>query len=246
MFRPSMFASIALAALFASTAGATTLADIEQLVEEKWAEVSSFRANISVNVKVPMGSIEVPANAEGTIELMAADGGRKYRLGITNHVAKNFVMRDGLTQEVLTVFDGEYAFTETTVFGRKQVTKQVNDAANTNQPIGGSAIFDRLRKQGDVTLAGDTTIDGTAVWMIDVKGNGKPIEVQAPIKPSRMRVFIAQESGLQVRVLMFDKKNKEIMRMLYTNVQLNPELDAARFQYTPPPGVKVKEVESPK
>ncbi len=240
----NLFASIALTLMYSSLASAATLEDIERLIDEKWAGITSFSADISIDVKVPLGPVSVPSNAEGTIELMAIEGGRKYRVDVENHLAKSFLLRNGLTQEVLTVFDGTHEYTELTIFGRKQVNKRLPDPEDTNRPMGGRAVFDRLRKQGDVTLAGETTIDGVAVWIIEVTGNGKPVDVQGPIDPSRIRVFIAQDSGLQVRLLMFDEKNKEILRMRYSNVQLNPELDAARFTYTPPPGVKVKEGES--
>jgi len=240
MISRNLYVGMALAA-YSASALAATLDDVEQLVEEKWNGITSFRADISVDVKVPLGPLEVPSNAEGTIELMMVESGRKYRVKVKNHLAKSFLMRDGLTQDVLTIFDGEHEYTELTIFGRKQVNKRVPDTPGANQPMGGSAVFERLRSQGDVTLAGETEIDGAPVWIIDVKSNGKPIEVQGPIEPSRIRVFLSQESGLQVRLLMFDEKNEELLRMRYSNLQLNPELEPARFTYTPPPGVEVKE-----
>ncbi len=236
-----LFAGLILTLMSASIANAATLEDVERIIEEKWAGITSFSADISVDVKIPLGLVDVPSNAEGTIELMAMEGGRRYRLDIRNHLAKSFLLRDGLTQEILTVFDGEHEFTELTVFGRKQVSKRVPDENDANRPMGGSAVFDRLRKQGDVKLAGETTIDGAPVWIIDVTANGKPVDVQGPIEPDRIRVFIAQDSGLQVRLIMFNEKDKELLRMRYSNIELNPKLDAARFNYTPPPGVKVTE-----
>ncbi len=239
MYSRNLFAGIVLTLIASVSANAETIENVERLIEEKWAGITSFRADMSMNVKVPLGPIEVPSNAEGTIELMTAENGRKYRLDIKNHLAKSFLLKDGLTQELLTVFDGEFEYTEMTVFGRKQVSKRVPDESDTNRPMGGSAVFERLRNQGDVALAGETTIDGTPVWIIDVTANGKPVDVQGPIDPERIRVFIAQDSGLQIKLLMFDKKDKELLRMRYSNVQLNPDLDDTRFEYTPPPGVKV-------
>lgn len=241
MDRVSVVAGMAMLSMFSRIASPATLEEVERLVEQRWVGVKSFRADISIKMKVPLGAISVPSHAEGTIELIAGEAEGKYRLDITNHLAKSFVLRDGLTQDVLTIFDGEYEYTELTVFGRKQVNKRAPVSNDTNRPAGGRAVFDRLRKQGDVTLAGETTIDGTPVWIIDVTANGKPVDVEGPIEPVRIRVFIAKDSGLQVRLLMFDKKNKELLRMRYSNVQLNPDLDATRFQYTPPPGVEVKE-----
>jgi outer membrane lipoprotein-sorting protein len=240
MYRRNFLASMALAALLSSVVSAETLEDVEQFVEEKWSGITSFRADISIDIKVPIGPIEIPSNANGTIELMMVEEGRKFRVEVKNHLAKNFLMKDGLTQDVLTVFDGEYEYTETTVFGRKQVNKHVPKTAGANQPMGGGAVFERMRSQGDVSFGGETKIDGMAVWIIDVKANGKPMEVQAPIEPSRIRVYLSQESGVQVRMVMYDEDNEEVLRMRYSNLQLNPELDLTRFTYTPPPGVEVK------
>lgn len=230
-----------IAMILSRTALATTLEDVEKLVEAKWQGVTAFRADMSLEMKVPLGIVEVPSTAEGTIELLIEGESRMYRIDITNHLAKSVLLRDGLTQNVLTVFDGELEYTELTVFGRKQVNKRVPDASDTKRPMGGRAVFDRLRKQGNVTLSGETEIDGKPVWIIDVTGNGEPVDVQGPIDPDRIRVFIAQDTGLQVRVVMYDEKDREMLRMRYSNVELNPKLNAERFRYSPPPGVTVKE-----
>jgi outer membrane lipoprotein-sorting protein len=233
--------ALALATTLLTTplAMAATLDEIEQRVAETWAGVTSFTADMTMDIRVPVGIGRMKSEAEGRIELVSTKDSRLIRMSMTNRIGKSVFMKDGLRQDILTVFDGEHEYTEMTAFGKTQVTKRLPKQDDDNDPAGGEAIFDRLREQGDVTYAGESEFDGKPVWMIDVDNiRSKEERGKAPdIK--RMRVYVAQDSGLQVRIEAFDKKDRRLMEMRYTNVELNPAIDPSRFEYTPPPGAEI-------
>lgn len=234
--------TVCLASAFADDVA--SIDDVKREIDKRFENIQGFRADVSMDATMPLVGMSVPSKGTGSIEMMEVDGVPCFRLEVLSKVAQNALVRDGLQHKLVTVFDGEFEYTEMTLLGRTQVTKRTPNPADPNRPASGGDALDRYRAMGDVVYSGEGEVGGKPVWIIDVKGKNGSIKVEGPMEPERMRLFIAQDSGIQIEMRMFDDKDRELVVMRYLNLELNPELDASRFEYAPPPGVKVQESKS--
>jgi outer membrane lipoprotein-sorting protein len=84
-----------------------------------------------------------------------------------------------------------------------------------------------------VVLRGAMEIEGEPCWMLEGKTPGKLEIVGVP--PSKVKVWISQRDGVP-RMIKVPDKAESIITL--RSVVINRDVDRARFQFTPPAGVK--------
>ena len=124
--------------------------------------------------------------------------------------------------------------------GKQKAAKRNPNSGTSRSPESGEALFDSLRKKGELRLLPDAEVDGKPAFVVEVKP--KPEEQKgAPVPISTIRVYLAKETGIQVKSEFLDAGNKPFTTVYYTGITLNAEVDPSRFVYTPPPGVEVED-----
>lgn len=231
---------LVLAALAAAGARAEerTVDSVEAAVVPLWDNVHAFTANVAMEGTIPKGPIMVTSKGAGTVEVLRVDDKTRMRMEILNNLSSNLpLMGSGMQQKVLTVFNGEIVYNEIEMMGMKKYAKVVPKEADLDKPVGGKALFDSLRKRGEVTVMPDEQVNGQDVYVLKVKvTESNPSE---PVKPDTIMAYIAKDSGIPVRTVSYNAAGSPVMTVNYTDIKINPELDPKRFEYTPPPGVEV-------
>jgi len=88
-----------------------------------------------------------------------------------------------------------------------------------------------------IKLKGTQTIDGEPCWVIEGK-SPKKLEV-AGIDQTKIRIYISQRDGVprEIRVPSIDDT---VIRL--KNILINTPINPSRYNWTPPPGVKTKNI----
>ncbi len=240
--RKLLIASLMALAILAAPARSDDQPTIDSVAEEiaaVWEKVNAYTATIAVNGNIPMGPLAVTTTANGTVEYMAIEETPHFRMEIVNKLGGNMpLMGGGMEQKVLTVFDGEVAYSEMEAMGRKQYSKATPKSGDEKSPEGGKNLIESIRKRGEVTLLPDETVNGVDSYVFEVKPNNAG-QQQGPVKAELIRFYVDKATGIQVRSILLDGEDNAILTTDYTDIKVNPEIDPKRFEYTPPPGVEV-------
>lgn len=141
--------------------------------------------------------------------------------------------------------------------GRVQVIKGTPDEFTATFPIQGvpvsmPAMWELLRQLYDLKLHLIVEEAGQRLVVLDAnprhagtaESNPKPV---TDIAPSPLRLYIDAGDGWPRRVeVMNDSGNDVMFRCELKNLRLNEPLSEDLFRYTPPPGVPVLELKSPR
>ena len=231
---------IALLAVAAGTARAEeqTIESVESAIATAWEKVKTYTANMTMDMTIPLGPLSVTSNATGQVEFMRVESGQRFRMEMVNKLGGNMPIPGGMEQKVLSVYNGELIYSEMEAMGMKKYTKAKPKEGDTDNPMGGKSVVESLRKMGEVKLLPDEDLNGVGAFVFEITPNEKTKQ-EGPIKPDKAKVYIAKDSGIKVKTIMFDEAGSTLMTMNYLDIKLNPELDPKRFEYTPPPGAEV-------
>ena len=151
-------------------------------------------------------------------------------------------------------------WSETDFGGMKQVVKmdmnkmmeQSADLTGLPSPgggLGGNPVeaVEQMLETFDLQLDGKDTIGGVEVYRLsasvkdELKGQMDPTGqmAQMGISLDGVRMAFGVEDGFPREYSMLGPDGNPIMSMTYTNLLLDPEIDASIFSYTPPEGVEV-------
>ncbi|MCL4693848.1 MAG: hypothetical protein KJ060_15215 [Candidatus Hydrogenedentes bacterium] len=240
--RKLLIASLMALAILTAPARSEDQPTIDSVAEEiaaVWEKVNAYTATIAVNGNIPMGPLAVTTTANGTVEYMAIEETPHFRMEIVNKLGGNMpLLGGGMEQKVLTVFDGEVAYSEMEAMGRKQYSKATPKSGDEKSPEGGKSLIESIRKRGEVTLLPDETVNGLDAYVFEVKPNNAG-QQQGPVKAELIRFYVDKSTGIQVRSILLDDEGNAMLTTDYTDIKVNPEIDPKRFEYTPPPGVEV-------
>ncbi len=215
-----------------------TLESIEEAVNTSWEKVHAYTAKMAMEASVPKGPVVLKSKGNGTIEILRAGEKNLLRMEVTNNLSSNMpLMGAGMEQKVLSVFNGEIVYNEIEMMGMKKYAKVLPKEDNLQNPTGGGSLIDSLKKRGEVTVMPDEEVNGVDAYVLQVKVTEHNSSEQ--IKPDTIKAYIAKDSGIPVRTVMYDAGGSPLMTANYTDIKVNPELDPKRFEYTPPPGVEV-------
>ena len=218
---------------------ASELEAVLETISTQWAAVETMTADVTMVSTMAVGPVTVRMEASGTFEFLRGKDENRFRMDLTNTVQVPVM---GESQgKILAVCDGETVFQEMSLMGQTKVVKTKPENMRSGMAAGDETLSELLHKQGDVILLPDETIDETPVYVIEVVLNKETREAMAGA-PARSRSWFAKDTGTRLRIESFDKSGESMSLLSYSGLALGPELDPARFQYTPPDGASVVDV----
>ncbi|MCP4643733.1 MAG: outer membrane lipoprotein carrier protein LolA [bacterium] len=213
-------------------------------LSQRWADVNSFTAEVALTADMPMGPMTVTSEGTGVVEALRSGSRWKMRMEMTNTMDAGVPGLGGMEAEMLTVSDGEANYIEMAIMGQRKAAKKPVREGTATALTAETDILKSLREQGDVTLLGETAINGFEAYAVQTVFNEERRQ-ETPGGPVRAVTCFAKDSGLRVRVQAFDEDDAILTELTYKKATLNPDIDPERFVYTPPEGVEVETVENP-
>ena len=218
-----------------ATAGAgDTLESVEKKLTEKSKTVKALTADVSMvtDMAFPGGSSK--SKSTGTLEFLKKGDMFLSRMEINTVSTQKYGEQETkMESSTQTILDGEFAYVLADQMGQKMAMKQ---KADNMQGADAETMFRTLRKDHDLKLLPDSTVDGQAVYVIEATpksaatGAGKSVS------------YFAKDSGLVVKMVNFNPQGQPMSEMTYTSIKVNPKIDPDRFVFKAPAGVQVMDM----
>jgi len=237
-----VLAGLAALVLAAGSAGAATTEEVLGKITANEGAVKGFEADVKTITQM-MPGMEMSGHI--AVQTIVKDG---KRTGALMNMKQSMKMGE-MTMDTLMVCDGEFLWMEQKMPQGVMVMKMKIDPAK--QQTGDTSA---LRDQYDLKLVGEEEFDGQKMWILEgtpkAKAAAGKAEVAAkdaagmdpPTQPGKSRIYIGQKDLMAHRIIALDAAGKEMADIQFTNIKLNPTLDAALFKYTPPEGANVMDM----
>jgi outer membrane lipoprotein-sorting protein len=113
---------------------------------------------------------------------------------------------------------------------------QFNDPSNSNPLKGMDAK--------SLKYYGTETLNDESVYVIEGKLGGEMEKMKSvmPTVPETAKFWISTKDGLPRKLVFHTGTGTEMMSQEFSNVEVNPKLDPALFEFTPPEGVQVTDM----
>jgi len=216
------------------------LSEIEEELAPLWDKTNTYTAKIEMKGEATQGPTKVKMDGKGALEGMKKNEKMLYRLELdqTIHMGDT-----EMPNKMLVVATEDEVFTETSMMGQTMVFKAKPDQQAQSVPGGGQESFKQLRANYDITVLPEENINDEPVYVLEMRPKEKTQQQPQGPAPSQQFeksvLYIAQKTGFPLKMLMFDEGKTPIMSLIYKDYKLDPELDPARFEYTPPAGAMV-------
>ena len=204
------------------------LAAVEKELTKVWDKLKSMTADMEMNV-VKAGT---PTKMKGSVEFVNKPDKELLRMEMTLEAD---VAGQKMEGTVTTIYDGEFIYIVSEMFGRKTIIKQ-NPGAMAQTPAG-KHMFEGLKENYELKVLPGEKVDGKDAFVIEAvpKGTG-------PQPVARMKLFLMKENGIMVKMLGYDSAGSEFMTTVYSNIKINPKIDESRFVFKAPDGVQVMDM----
>src|SRR5690606_29108664 len=154
-------------------------------------------------VNMPLAVVSVTMKQTGPMEFKRFEDSGRFRMDLTGTMGASIPgLGEGMKQRMLTVYDGEYSYSEMEMLGQKQVGRKKPDASDVSKADGGKSVLNAMKKMGEVKLLHEETIDGEAMFVVEVIYNEKAIE-KSRGQADRQRLYLSKVTGLQERMTVY-------------------------------------------
>ncbi|MCK4343202.1 MAG: outer membrane lipoprotein carrier protein LolA [Phycisphaerae bacterium] len=222
---------------FTSAALAEDLAAVEKKITADWHKHKSMTAKITAETHMEMGTMTMDMKGAGTLEVMRTGDKILVRMETNNTITQVIGGEETKLEQPSTIIvDGEFTYSVDEAMGQKRAIKQKIDPAITGEP---KAMFERFRKDNELKLLPEESIDGKKVFVIAVTPKQPPA---MPGVPAKTHIYFDQQNGCLVKMVEFDADDKVMTTMTYTDIKLDVKLDPERFKFVAPEGVKVMDL----
>lgn len=215
-----------------------TLESVEKKIVEQWEKHRSVSAEFALTQKMEMGGAKIGSTTKGTYEYLK-DGDRQlYRMDMTTNIVQDSggqTMKS--SSKAVVIDDGEFQYVLTEVQQMPQPMAVKTKSDPTKVGGSGKAMFDSLRKEYDLELMPDKTVDGESVYVIQ----GIP-NATGPTGWAKTLFHFRKDVGMPVKMVYLDKDGKDVQTLTYTDIKLNPKIDPDRFVFKAPEGVQVMDM----
>lgn len=211
-----------------------TLESVEKKLAEKTQRIKTLTADVTMltDTAFPGGSSK--SESTGTLEYLKKSDKFLSRMEFKTVATQKFGEQETkMESSTLTIVDGDIAHILADQMGRKMAMKQKVDNV---QGVDAETMFKTLRKDYDLRLQPDSSVDGQAVYAIEAKpksaaaGGGKVIS------------YFAKDTGLLLRMVNYDNQGRLMSNINYTDIKVNPKIDPGRFVFKAPEGVQVMDM----
>jgi outer membrane lipoprotein-sorting protein len=166
------------------------------------------------------------------------DNAAMFRMETTTQMAQEFGgQKMETSSKMLLVDDGEFQYTlaEAEQMPQPYATKAKSDPSKAN--AGGKAMFDQMRKQYNLKLMPDATVDGQAVYVIEAT-----MKTDTPSPITKFLLHFSKDSGIAVKMVGMDPEGKTVQTTTYSDIKLNAKISPDRFKFKAPDGVQVMDM----
>lgn len=245
--RGLMLAGCLLVAAVGSIAAAETREQALEFLAGKSGEVRSWTADYLMLMNAQGSAV----TTEGRMEVQGA---------LLRNEMKIDLMGQSVPVVAVTGADG-VTWTESNLFGRKTVMKMDAGelagatAGGMNPAAGQTAVdprqfVDFIRDTPEAVYLGREDLDGEEVLSFEVPLDEEMRRTfdsggqmaQLGIQPEKLQVMMAARDGFPRLWQLIDAQDATVMSVVYRNLELNPEIPAARFQYAPAEGEQVMDL----
>lgn len=229
MNRVRMFGAALLGSLMVcSTLAADTLENVEKQIVDANDKVKSMSGKLTSKGEMSMGGTSMTNLAEGTFEYVRQGDKMRYRIDMKNSMAQGDMKMDSTNQLIC---DGDAVLLIQDQGGMKQGRKMKPEGS---MQLSAKQIFDEMKKENDLKLLPDETIDGKPAFTIEATP-----KTANPMGLTKMVMNFSKENGVFLKQVGFDKDGKAIQTTTFTDLKVNPEIDPKRFELIVPEGVNV-------
>ncbi len=222
-------------AVFAVGVAADTLDEVEKKIAAACKKLESYSANYTYAMEMNEPSYKSSGHGEGHHEFMRSGGKSLWRSEMKMTQEMTFGdQAQKMESTLLTICDGQYAYTLTEQSGMKTAVKTKLDPAQ--QGIMDENMFASLRKDHKLELLPDEKVNGADVYVI----KATPKDPAAQAGPATY--YISKEHGLMLKMVMTTKAGKPMITIMYKDVKTNVKLGADRFVFKAPAGVQVMDM----
>lgn len=222
----------------AASAFAQTDAKTKQMIDdikEKVDKISSYTVDMRMETEL-LGQV------------MTTDGQMAFKKPNKVYMKTANSMMKGMTQEVFTTGDIVWTYMPE----MKMASKVDMSKIRSQGQMGGitetgdiTKVFDKY-SEDKVKYLESKSVDGTEAHIFEVStvmpgqmpaGQGTP-----QMLPHKMHLWIAADTGLPLKILMFAEGGALAMEQTYSNFKIDVPIDDSKFAFTPPSGVQVMDL----
>ncbi len=213
-----------------------TLESVEKAITEKVGAHGSYRGKVVGGQHLENAEMKFDSEIDLTYEGLKKGDQWLYRSeGTTKSVAVVQGQEHKQDTTTLVVFDGQFVWTLTESNGQKSVSKAGPSAQFW--VLAGKAYFDNLRRDFELTLLPDETIDGKVTWPIQATARQAPSEGAL----ATLITYFDKETGIGFKSVGKDSAGK-IMMNLTTDLTVNTSPAPDRFIFKAPEDVPVMDL----
>lgn len=215
----------AVLSVFVPVARAASAEEVEAQILEAWGKLKSLTATISLEAEL---DAETKMASTGDYAMLAEGDTVKYEQNMKMTVTGP----SSIEMSMHVVFDGKDLYVVNEAMGEKTAIKTTPGTGEDFPPPGGKLLFDMLKQEGTLKALDPAEADGVKCLVLECapkEDNGV----------DRMLLFFDQETGVARRMELHAEGQEKPVIIRYTNIELNPKLDPARFIFKAPDGVEV-------
>ena len=219
--------------------GQDTLDSVQKAVVERMDALSSTSTTIAgtADIKLkPENPTAMHVFGSGGMDYAKKDGKVFARAELSAALSAEATAK---LARVLGVFDGKDAYYEVEFFGKVESHMLANPLGDT--PPSAKALFDLLKQNFDLVVLPSEKMGNKDAYVLS--GNLKAPSNDLPL--SRLQLWLAQDTGVILKVVGFDKQNAPFLDLNAMDIQLNQPIPDERFKYTPPPPPAPKPAPAP-
>lgn len=221
--------------VLAAAAPRHTLEALEKEIAGKWAKINTMSAKMIMTADMVSEGGTSKTNSTGTYECRRTGDKMAYRVESNYTMVNNFGGNEmKMESSATSICDGDSIYVLTEQMGQKMATKM---RAEQSKPMDATTTLQTLRERHDLKVLPDETIDGRKVHTIEATARNA-----ASSSMPRMVLYIAEDTGLLVKTVSFDKDGREVSVVTFTDIKINEDIPAARFVFTAPEGVVVTDM----
>lgn len=234
-----VFAALIICAAGASKAAAETLEDVKKKIHEKVSAMKSLEYKLEMTTEMDMPQMAIKSSTKQTAQFVNKGDHVLARMETSSSTTQKMGDQEQkYDSKSLDVCDGKFWYNLSEQMGQQMATKRKIKPEGDPSPFNALASFKQLAEAFEVKLMPDETIDGKPAWVLETKPKPgtDPMNVMG-----RSLSFYDKETGVSIKGENYDTNGKIVSKVKTTDIKINSQIDPAKFEFKPPPGVQVME-----
>ena len=204
--------------------------DVEKKLDAASKSVKSMQMKSSMETKMAQQGFEMTSTTTG-MYWHKRDGDKvMMRMEGDSKTVQNIGgMKQETTQKTLMVSDGDIIYTLSETDGNKMVMK--NKAQADTQP------WSAAKADNEFKVLPDESVDGADCYVFEATPKNKEAGDQ-----SHTTYYCRKDCGFPVKMMAYGPDGQVMTTMTYTDIKLNVDIPADKFEFEPPAGVQVMDM----